>query len=308
MHILRSLNNPDLQIPLTSKHVIIGRSTDNSVVISDGSVSRQHAQIIFEAGQPILIDLNSKRGTFVNGERVQDRRLLRDGDMVVFGDQQWQYVIRTPKEKAPRESNFPSKSNLDTKTFGILGIGLIILVMISCAIFSIGLWHYLFWPDRNVVSLMSTIPPGDEPEISCNRFDLTELNAISGSTFSYPTDKLAFPTRIMRFVDCDFKSTDDYRLLVLAGPRLSEFDIHSHQVMNDPTNYDCNWDHGFFLCLAIEQDGSLGKAIGLTYGNNVMIISIIGPQTRNESELFKNILIEVLIEAANLLNNQIHMP
>lgn len=63
----------------------IGRGDANELAISDRNVSTLHA-IIEPAGPGRfrIRDLESRNGTFVNGERVTDR-VLEDGDVVVLG-------------------------------------------------------------------------------------------------------------------------------------------------------------------------------------------------------------------------------
>jgi len=62
----------------------IGRSDESDVFLVDPSVSRKHAVIDVDAGWPIVHDLESTNGTFVNGERIETRR-LSEGDVVAFG-------------------------------------------------------------------------------------------------------------------------------------------------------------------------------------------------------------------------------
>ncbi|HEY8321676.1 MAG TPA: FhaA domain-containing protein [Candidatus Baltobacteraceae bacterium] len=64
--------------------VNIGRSDESDVFLVDPSVSRRHAVIDVDAGWPIVHDLESTNGTFVNGERIETRR-LSEGDLVAFG-------------------------------------------------------------------------------------------------------------------------------------------------------------------------------------------------------------------------------
>jgi hypothetical protein len=60
--------------------VQIGRSGDIAVQLIGTAVSRHHAEIRIEAnGAALLVDLSSRNGTFVKGERI-DERVLRDGD------------------------------------------------------------------------------------------------------------------------------------------------------------------------------------------------------------------------------------
>ncbi len=62
----------------------IGRHGDNELVLRDSRASRHHAQILCDAGQYILEDLKSSYGVFVNGQRIERRR-LRNSDRIEFG-------------------------------------------------------------------------------------------------------------------------------------------------------------------------------------------------------------------------------
>jgi hypothetical protein len=62
----------------------IGRSETSEIVLADPSVSREHAVVEIRAGEPVVRDLGSTNGTFVNGRRVRAQS-LRDGDELVFG-------------------------------------------------------------------------------------------------------------------------------------------------------------------------------------------------------------------------------
>jgi pSer/pThr/pTyr-binding forkhead associated (FHA) protein len=64
----------------------VGRGSSNDVRIDDVSMSREHAELEFpEHAPPLVRDLGSANGTFVNGRRVVWSE-LRDGDLVAFGD------------------------------------------------------------------------------------------------------------------------------------------------------------------------------------------------------------------------------
>ena len=65
---------------------IIGRAIDADVRLEDEGVSRNHARILYpnETGSPVVEDLNSTNGTFVNGEQIR-RYELQDGDKVQIG-------------------------------------------------------------------------------------------------------------------------------------------------------------------------------------------------------------------------------
>jgi ABC transport system ATP-binding/permease protein len=75
------------RFPLAAE-ITLGRGDDNDVVLADERVSRHHARIRPETGGFVLVDLGSRHGTFVNGERLTgDGRRLSSGDAVTVGDQ-----------------------------------------------------------------------------------------------------------------------------------------------------------------------------------------------------------------------------
>ncbi len=67
--------------PLNQPVVNIGRRLDNTLIVDDPRVSRNHAQLRAIKGQFVLFDLNSTGGTFVNGQRA-NQTVLYPGDVI----------------------------------------------------------------------------------------------------------------------------------------------------------------------------------------------------------------------------------
>ncbi len=63
-------------IPLTRTLVSIGRRVENTVVLDDPRVSRNHAHLRAIKGRYVLYDLDSTGGSFVNGVRVTQKSPL----------------------------------------------------------------------------------------------------------------------------------------------------------------------------------------------------------------------------------------
>jgi len=74
----------------------VGRLPDCDLVIDDSSVSKRHAVLKWSADEArcSLEDVGSTNGTFLNAaSAVQGETVLRDGDILSFGDVQFWYLL-----------------------------------------------------------------------------------------------------------------------------------------------------------------------------------------------------------------------
>jgi ABC transport system ATP-binding/permease protein len=83
---------PAMVLHAGERHVLltgsfaIGRQPENDLAIAKESVSRQHARIDAGHGGYLLVDLGSRNGTQLNGERFSgESRWLANGDTIVIG-------------------------------------------------------------------------------------------------------------------------------------------------------------------------------------------------------------------------------
>jgi DNA-binding response OmpR family regulator len=70
---------------LAEESVSIGRAPDSGIVVDDRLASRRHARVYRERGQYVVSDCGSRNGTFLNGQRISDPHVLRDGDELQIG-------------------------------------------------------------------------------------------------------------------------------------------------------------------------------------------------------------------------------
>ncbi len=79
-------------IPLERAEVILGRALESDVRINDARISRRHASITAEFNEAskrtnyFINDLRSSSGTFLNGQKLQSRELLQNGDKIKVGE------------------------------------------------------------------------------------------------------------------------------------------------------------------------------------------------------------------------------
>lgn len=71
-----------------------GRNREAALPLKDRVMSRRHAVLLYirEVGFQ-LIDLNSMNGSFVNGVRIQQRQVLKDGDRIRLGSINFTFFV-----------------------------------------------------------------------------------------------------------------------------------------------------------------------------------------------------------------------
>ena len=74
----------------------IGRSQSNTIYLSHGSASRNHARISLIDGQYVLSDLKSRNGTYVNKKRIKNIS-LKHNDQIVLGDRSFLFSLKDPE-------------------------------------------------------------------------------------------------------------------------------------------------------------------------------------------------------------------
>lgn len=80
--------------------VRFGRANSNDVVLTSLLASPHHARVVTVDGVATILDLNSARGTFVNGRRVT-QHVLQPGDMLTVGGQSFHYSGDGNFQEAP---------------------------------------------------------------------------------------------------------------------------------------------------------------------------------------------------------------
>ena len=89
--------------PLGRRTNVIGRDEALPIQILDELVSRKHMQIRFDKdnNKYSAIDMKSKHGVFINGQKINSETILTDGDHITIGNT---HLLFTTKDFEDRES------------------------------------------------------------------------------------------------------------------------------------------------------------------------------------------------------------
>lgn len=83
--VMRRGPQPDQRVPLNHDVITLGRAPGNDIVVPNEEVSRYHARLTRQGDQWVLQDLESRNGTFVNGQRITAPVVLAAGSQVTLG-------------------------------------------------------------------------------------------------------------------------------------------------------------------------------------------------------------------------------
>src|SRR5271154_5263915 len=75
---------------LDKNEINVGRVQGNDLMLPKGNVSKHHARLLFRDGRFIVTDLKSTNGTYVNGRKIAQATIVREGDKIYIGD----FVLR----------------------------------------------------------------------------------------------------------------------------------------------------------------------------------------------------------------------
>src|ERR1700685_1572431 len=80
----------------------LGRVQGTDLMLPKGNVSKHHARLLFRDGRFIVTDLKSTNGTYVNGRKISQGTIVREGDKIYVGD----FVLRLESSvgSAPEDS------------------------------------------------------------------------------------------------------------------------------------------------------------------------------------------------------------
>ncbi len=119
------------------KQISIGRSKQNDIKIDDSSISRNHAILFIDDDKFSIQDNGSTNGTYINGQRIQGRSILKRNDILKLGNSviPWrEYITQKSQPNPPYIAaapayNPPTKSDKKNQSLTIfIVVGLIVFL------------------------------------------------------------------------------------------------------------------------------------------------------------------------------------
>jgi predicted component of type VI protein secretion system len=84
--VMRAGPNPGKVFALDRSDISIGRGANNTFVINDAEISRNHARLTKSEAGYLIEDLGSTNGTFINGQKISGQQTLKSGDSLQLGE------------------------------------------------------------------------------------------------------------------------------------------------------------------------------------------------------------------------------
>ena len=79
--------------------ICIGREEDNDIQLLLPGISRYHAKVEYTGSQWRITDLGSTNGTKVDGTKIEEECILRDGMLIMLGEQLIRFVEKVPAQE-----------------------------------------------------------------------------------------------------------------------------------------------------------------------------------------------------------------
>src|SRR5690349_5883589 len=88
----------------------VGRVQGNDLMLPKGNVSKRHARLLYRDGRFIVTDLKSTNGTYVNGRKIAQATIVREGDKIYIGD----FVLRLDTGSGANDAPQPEDESVRT--------------------------------------------------------------------------------------------------------------------------------------------------------------------------------------------------
>jgi pSer/pThr/pTyr-binding forkhead associated (FHA) protein len=103
--------NAGTRIGIPGHRFLIGRADDCHLRAHSDQVSTHHCEILVQPNGPTLLDLGSRNGTFVDGQRISAPHLLREGALIQVGPLQLLVEIFQSNGRSTKDTDRPGSAS-----------------------------------------------------------------------------------------------------------------------------------------------------------------------------------------------------
>jgi predicted component of type VI protein secretion system len=118
--VVLSGSKPGQVIPVAGPEFLIGRADDCQLRPRSDMISRRHCAVLLEEGSVKIKDFGSKNGTYVNGQKVENERDLKNGDRLKVGPLEFdvQLAVSVGGKKKPKVHSVKEAAARTVQTAG----------------------------------------------------------------------------------------------------------------------------------------------------------------------------------------------
>jgi len=106
---------------LSGDEMVIGRLSDSEIVLTNPYVSRRHAKLMKTSDGYKLVDMKSTHGTYINGERI-DQKDLKNGDRIQLGRDQVELIFFSDEGKELQDGTTLEGPDLDKSVMHLTSV------------------------------------------------------------------------------------------------------------------------------------------------------------------------------------------
>src|SRR4051812_6366480 len=101
-------------VPLIRDEITIGRKEGNTIRLTERNVSRKHARLLKQNGSIFIEDVSSYNGIKLNGDRIDGRASVGEGDRIQIGD--YQLALKLDRPGAGANGNGQAATAAEVRT------------------------------------------------------------------------------------------------------------------------------------------------------------------------------------------------
>src|SRR5688500_6310061 len=103
LHVVKGARQGEV-LTVEGTHAMVGRGGDADLRIHDPSLPRIHARFDRDGDTLAVTDVDSRNGTYVEGQRISERKRLKSGDHVTLGNVVLRFAVEDASDiKASRK-------------------------------------------------------------------------------------------------------------------------------------------------------------------------------------------------------------